>query len=201
MQKLLIATKNPGKFHEITNSLGELPYEYVFLNDLGVEDSDFVEDGKTFKENALKKAKYYFGKTKLMTLGEDSGILVDALGGELGVKTRRWGAGESASDDEWLEVFVGRMTDEKNRDAKFVCAACLIDEKGNARDFEGETSGKITEKIMAPILKGLPLSSVFLPNGFDNVYAALSTEEKNMVSHRGKAMAKVALFLGSHDKS
>lgn len=155
---------------------------------------EFEEDGATFKENAAKKAKFYAEKTGLMTLAEDSGILVEALKGGLGVKTRRWGAGEKASDEEWVEFFLGRMEGIVDRRAKFVCCACLVD-KGGETFFEGETLGNITEKLMAPILKGLPLSSCFLPNGCDKVYAALSHEEKNRISHRGKAMNQVREFL------
>ncbi|MFH1218663.1 MAG: non-canonical purine NTP pyrophosphatase, partial [Candidatus Peregrinibacteria bacterium] len=91
-KKILIATTNPGKFHEIMEVLGGLPFEFVFLGDLDVAAAaiagragDFVEDGETFYENAVKKAEYFSGKTGLMALAEDSGILVDSLSGELGV--------------------------------------------------------------------------------------------------------------------
>ena len=94
MKKLLVATKNKGKFGEILNILKDGGFELVFLGDLEVDDADFVEDGETFEENACKKAEYFSDKLGMMTLAEDSGLLVDALEGELGVQTRRWGAGE-----------------------------------------------------------------------------------------------------------
>lgn len=193
-----MATKNHGKFLEISEALKTLNgclFKLVFLRDVSVIYGDFVEDGETFAENAFKKASYYFGKTGILTLAEDSGIIVDALRDELGVKTRRWGAGESASDEEWLEYFMSRMSGVVDRGAKFVCSACVCGEEIR-EGFEGETYGKITEKIMVPILKGLPLSSCFLPDGRDKVYAALSSEEKNKISHRGKAMVAVLKFLG-----
>lgn len=186
----MIATKNPGKYIEILEGLRGLPFEFVFLKDLRLEDSDFCEDGETFEENARKKAKYFFEKTGLLTFAEDSGLLVDALKGELGVRTRRWGAGEKASDREWIDFFMKRMEKEKNRAAKFVCDACLFGE-GVDEIFVGETWGVITEEIMCPIKKGIPLSSCFMPEGSDKVYAALSDEGKNKISHRGKALAKV----------
>ena len=200
MQELLLATKNPGKFEEIKEALKGLPFQFVFLRDLVfggvIDDSCFVEDGHTFFENAEKQARYYGEKTGLVTLGEDSGILVDALEGELGVQTRRWGAGEKVSDKKWIEYFLERMKDvpENERGAKFVCCACVF-VRGKVSLFEGETCGRITGKLMATIKEGVPLSSCFIPDGLDKVYAALSPGEKNRVSHRGKAMAKVREML------
>lgn len=194
MRELLVATKNPGKFREISEALLGVDVELRFLGDLSVSDDDFLEDGETFAENAFKKAKYYSEKTGLLTLAEDSGIWVEALAGELGVKTRRWGAGEAASDEEWIGYFMSRMEGVVERGARFVCCACLVDSDIRV-DFEGDTDGVITNKLMAPILKGLPLSSCFLPNGCEKVYAALSAEEKNEISHRGKAILGVKKWL------
>lgn len=220
MPELLIATKNPGKFREIREILDGLDWKFLFLVDFlealkrdaaaeifesgatlealergpaGI--SDFLEDGQTFQENALKKAKYYFERTGFLTLAEDSGILVEALKGELGVKTRRWGLGETASDQEWVRYFLDKMEPEQNRGAEFVCSACLYG-KGICEFFEGKTRGSITEQLEAQILPGIPLSSCFRPQGMGKVYAALSLEEKNKVSHRGKAMLKVREWLG-----
>lgn len=198
MQKLLIATKNPGKFGEITGVLRGLPFEFLFLKDLPFGSRDFEEAGETFCENALGKARHFAGLSGFLTLAEDSGILIDAFPGEFGVKTRRWGLGESASDGEWIEHFMKTMESVpgKKRGAKFVCHAVLVD--GDKEfSFEGETSGVITRKLMAPILPGLPLSSCFMPSGFDRVYAALSREEKNAISHRGQAISKARRFLES----
>jgi len=242
--KILIATKNRGKFNEIAGVLRDVSLkdgegvELGFLGDLKVEDSDFVEDGVTHEENARKKAKYYFervltgevlmgdgsgsdgdwsgsrevrgnsgGERKIpqsfdFVIGEDSGIYVDALAGEMGVQTRRWGAGENATDKKWLEYFMKRMGSlapgDSDRGAKFVCNACLIgnlDGELIEKCFEGETYGEITHEIGAELLPGLPLSSVFLQDGYDKVYAALSTADKNKISHRGQAIGKVRDFL------
>lgn len=152
------------------------------------------ENGSSFKENAYIKARHFYDLAGILTLAEDSGIMVAALEGELGVKTRRFGAGENASDEEWMDFFMKRMKGVKNRDAKFVCSACLLGQ-GIEEFFEGETRGKIAEKLMAPISPGIPLSSCFIPEGFDTVYANLDVAGKNKISHRGKAMAKVKEFL------
>ena len=99
MEKLLIATRNPGKFKELKVIMGDVPYEIVSLEDLGVL-GDVEEDGETYEENAFKKARFFSeGASGILTLSDDSGLEVDALKGELGLKTRRWGKGESASDE------------------------------------------------------------------------------------------------------
>lgn len=170
-------------------------FRLIFLRDLSIEDGDFFEDGETFEDNAYKKAAYYAAKTGLLTLGEDSGILVDAFPDELGVKTRRWGAGEKASDQEWLDHFMARMEGVEGRGAKFVCNACLVGEGEVRACFEGDTLGEITLGVEGPMLEGIPLSAVFRPKGYDKVYSALTTAEKNGISHRGKALAKIREFL------
>lgn len=197
MQELLIATSNPGKYREIMEVLGDLPMKISFLGDLDVSDEGLLEDGETFAENAYKKAAFFHDKTGMLTLSEDSGILVDALLGELGVKTRRWGAGEQASDEEWIEHFLERMAGEELKTAKFVCCGCLFGGDEPVY-FEGETCGVLTEKLMAPILPGIPISSCFVPEGKDRVYAALSVDEKNQISHRGKATHKLKEHLRSN---
>lgn len=196
-KQLLVATSNKGKFKEICEILGHLPYKILALPDLGLT-GDYEEMGETFEENALGKAKYYAEKSGIMTIAEDSGILVEALKGELGVKTRRWGKGENANDEEWIEHFLEIMKqfpNEKQRKASFVCCSALVVGDGESFVFEGRTDGVITPNLEAPIQHGLPLSSCFIPEGFEKVYAALAIDEKNRVSHRGKAMQALSDFL------
>lgn len=191
--KLLIATHNPGKFSEIQAILQNLGHELCSLTELGIE-ADYPEEGHTFAANAVGKAEFYHGLSGLPTVADDSGIFVEALANELGVKTRRWGAGESASDEEWLDFFMQRMEGESNRRAKFVCAAAYVNGTQN-EVFEGETEGQITETVLVPVKRGIPLSSVFLADGCASVYSALSEAEKNALSHRGKAMRQLFEFL------
>lgn len=193
---ILIATQNSGKFHEILAVLGDLPIQFIFLGDR-THTFDFEETGATFEENAADKARFFAEKTGFPTLGEDSGIFVSALKGEMGVMTRRWGKGESATDTEWLKYFLHRMRHFPNqRSAEFVCAAAIYFE-GSVFVFTGFCQGEITFEIEAPIISGLPLSSVFRPRGSDRVYAGLTPEEKARISHRGIALAKVKGFLRS----
>ena len=186
MKKILIATGNQGKAGEMLEVLSDLLIEFVTLKDLGLK-NDAVEDGVTHEENALKKAVHFYKKTGLPTLGEDSGIHVDALEGELGIHTRRWGAGEEASDQEWLDYFLDRMMQESNKKASFYCATALIfDDLQEV--FTGKTSGYLKSEPQCDIPYGIPVSALFVPDGSDKVYAQLSKQEKNQVSHRGKAM-------------
>ncbi|MBI5414115.1 non-canonical purine NTP pyrophosphatase [Candidatus Peregrinibacteria bacterium] len=209
-KKLLIATGNKGKYKEIMEVLHDLEgFEFVSLADLHLI-NDAEEDGKTYEENSLKKAKHFFKKIGLITLSEDSGIEIEALKDELGVKTRRWGAGENASDKEWLVYFLERMRHEKNKRAKFICVSTIMWAyeghdliSGVARprathkmiQFRGETWGTLLDSPQCEIPHGIPISSVFLPDGEKEVYAVLSPHEKNKISHRGKAMHEVKKFL------
>ncbi|HBB03207.1 MAG: RdgB/HAM1 family non-canonical purine NTP pyrophosphatase, dITP/XTP pyrophosphatase [Candidatus Peregrinibacteria bacterium GW2011_GWF2_38_29] len=188
---LLIGTSNPGKFNEIKEVLHGLPLKFIMPQDLGIKDSPH-ESGKTYKANAKIKAKFYFEKSGgINTLAEDSGIEIHALPNALGHKTRRWGKGEKASDAEWLTHFLKQMSrvSESKRTAEFKCTAVLIWNK-KTHIFEGSCKGKITHGPEAPILKGLPLSSCFRPDGQKKVYAALSAHAKNKISHRGQATSK-----------
>lgn len=191
--KLLIATTNPGKFHEIQAIFAGSPFELIFLGDLDVS-KELEETGAHYSDNAMLKAKHFHALTKLPTIGEDSGIEIDALKNELGVKTRRWGAGEKASDQEWLDHFMDRMKDEKNRTAKFIAHVAYFDASKQIM-FDGSTEGTIAEAVEAPVKKGIPLSSVFRVNGQTKVYAAMNEEEKNAISHRGKAVKKMRAWL------
>lgn len=199
MKDFLIATGNPGKFREIAAILEEVPVTLRGLSDLGIS-TEFSEEGDTFESIARAKATHFANASKLPTLAEDSGIFVDALPGELGVRTRRWGAPYTGiTDEEWITYFLHRMKDipPAKRAARFVCAACIV-YNNVPYFFMGQTRGFITQELQAPIHKGLPLSSCFVPEGCTTVYAALSLQEKEKVSHRGKALSHAKKFLLSH---
>lgn len=196
MKQLLIATGNHGKFEEISSSLAGLSLKLLSLKDINLQIPEEVEDGTSYEKNAYKKAYYCAKKSGMMTLADDSGLVVEALKGELGICTRRWGAGPKASDEEWLDYFLKKMKKEENRTAEFVCCICLVDEQGSIiTKSRAETKGTITKMIEAPIKKGVPLSSVFKVDGCNIVHSAMNLEEKNKVSHRGKAMLQIKEFL------
>lgn len=197
MQKILIATTNKGKFKELMEVLGDLPFKFVSLTDEGIT-GDVEETGKTYEENALLKAAHFGQIANLPTIADDSGIHIDALEGELGVKTRRWGAGEKATDEEWLDFFLKRMASEKNRRAEFVSAIALWHPKTAPLIFRGECTGVILSEPQVELEHGIPLSAVFLADGQTKVFSALSKDEKNAISHRGKAIKKCAEHLMRH---
>lgn len=194
MQKILIATHNFGKYKELMEVLEDLPFKFVSLNDEKIED-DVEEDGDSFEANAIIKAEFFSRLTGLPTISDDSGIHVDALAGELGVKTRRWGAGAEATDEEWLAHFLDRMASEKNRRAEFVACIAFAHPHAETVTFRGECVGQILDKPKTEIQHGIPLSSVFLPDGKDTVYSAMSKAEKNEISHRGLAIKKCHQYL------
>lgn len=182
---------------EVRDALQGLPLEILAPADFGITESPY-ETGETFKENARQKAWFYFERSKGMpTLADDSGIIVEALKNELGIHTRRWGAGQEASDHHWITFFLERIREEQNKHARFVCTLCFVEAKGEEHVFEGCCDGTITNETEADYLPGLPISACFKPNGYDQVYAAIPVEEKNRISHRGKALQKFSQFLQS----
>lgn len=196
MMKLLIATTNEGKKNEILSFLGKMNgIEFLSLTDLENIPEDPEETGTTYSQNAQQKAEYYANVTGFSTLAEDSGIEVDALKGELGIKTRRWGAGPNATDQEWIDVFLERMKNETNRNARFFCSACLILPNSEPKLFEGTCQGTVLQKTHVQLEKGIPLSSYFVPEGKKEVFSFLSQDEKNSISHRGMAIGKVKKYL------
>ncbi|MBN1258988.1 non-canonical purine NTP pyrophosphatase [Candidatus Peregrinibacteria bacterium] len=197
MQKILVATHNYGKFKELMEVLHDLPFKFVSLNDEKIGE-DVHEGGETYEENAMIKAEFFGKKTGLPTIADDSGIMADALAGELGVKTRRWGAGEKANDKEWLDYFLKRLAKEQNRRAEFISVVAFYRPGEETLTFRGECKGVILPEPQVALEPGIPLSAVFLPDGKDKVFSALGKHEKNAISHRGQAIRKCHDFLLKH---
>jgi XTP/dITP diphosphohydrolase len=195
--KILIATHNFGKFKELMEVLGDLPFKFVSLNDENVNE-EAEEHGETYEQNAILKAEFYGRKTGLPAIADDSGILVEAIEGSLGVHTRRWGAGEKATDEEWLDFFLNRMYSEKNRNATFVSVVAFYQPGKETMTFRGECKGTILPEPQVKVEHGIPLSAVFLPEGKNKVFSALDKHEKNEVSHRGKAIKQCHNYLLKH---
>lgn len=194
--QLLAGTANIGKVREIRDALRGLPLTILTPPEVRIADAPH-EHGSTYAENALLKARWYNERSGLPTIADDSGIIIDALAGELGVHTRRWGAGAEATDAEWIAYFLHRMEAEHNRRARFLCAIAYIDDQGRDHCFEGTCEGTITHALEAPILPGLPLSSCFKPDGSSLVYSAMNSEQKNSTSHRGRALSRLQEHLAS----
>ena len=194
--QLLIATTNPGKVTEIREVIGHLEIQILGLHDLGIT-TDVEETGQTYFDNAKIKAEFFFKEavSNIPTIAEDSGIVVDALKDQLGVQTRRWGAGAKASDQEWIDYFLQVMANHpEQRQARFISHLYFTDGT-QSHDFCGETEGVITETLEADIQPGIPISACFKPLGSNKVYSAMTKTEKNQISHRGKATHAFKDFL------
>jgi XTP/dITP diphosphohydrolase len=189
MNRLLLATSNRGKIAEYRQILNGLPYEFVGLKDLGIN-SDVKEDYSTYRENALHKAKEYAEISGLMTLADDSGLEVDALGGEPGVLSARY-AGENATDMDRVDLLLANLKDVplEKRTAKFVCVIALTLPGGKSELYYGECSGLITFEPAGE--NGFGYDPVFYFPGLEKSMAELPPEIKNRVSHRGKAAESV----------
>lgn len=192
--KLLIGTNNPGKVREVHECIAHLPVTIVTPENMGISGKP-EEDGVTFAENALRKARYFSHNALLPTIADDSGILVNALPGELGVTTRRWGLGPDVSDQEWIAYFLQKMRGVTDRRATFHSVIAFIDGEKQEHLFEGRCDGVITETLEAEVPLGLPFDACFRPNSFDVVYGALTRTQKNAISHRGTALQKFCTFL------
>lgn len=187
--KIVFATSNPHKLQElqkITEAFGVENIEFV----LPPKGFDPIEDGKTFEENSLIKAKEANRLTGMLALADDSGLCVEALDGAPGIYSARYANTPQARIDKLLKVLDGK----ENRNAKFVCAMTLVGERGEVLySVKGECLGKIS-KIQAGT-GGFGYDPIFLVDGKNGkTMAEFSAEEKNEISHRGQALRQVLEF-------
>ena len=191
MKRLLVATSNEKKRREIETLLKDLgKIEVLTFEDLTGEAPMVVENGKTFRENAIKKAvivsKFFDG----LVLADDSGLEVSALGGKPGVRSARF-ARTKATDEENTAKLLKLLEKfpDGEREARFVCHIALAKDGTLLESFEGKAEGKI---IRAPKGKnGFGYDPVFIPDGHDRTYAEMAASYKNRISHRGEALRKV----------
>lgn len=187
-KNLLLATRNPYKKKELQEILAHLDINIIGLDELGAV-PEVEEDGLTFEENALKKAGMTAAMTGYMCLADDSGLVVDFLGGKPGIYSARF-AGEKASDEEnnqkLLDMLAG--VPPENRTARFVCVIAICDPQGRNATVAGCCKGKILPALQGKA--GFGYDPLFVPDGYKQTFAELSAEEKNKISHRGKALVK-----------
>ena len=196
---LALATQNRGKVEELRVLLAGLDVDVVPMKDLVRPDFHVIEDGATFEENALKKARAVAQATMMLTLADDSGLEVDALNGAPGVRSARY-ASERATDAENNAALLSALESTPNATgdapARFRCVLALIDPfvcDGEPYIVEGVCEGKITRTPRGS--GGFGYDPLFLVEGTDKTMAELSEEEKNRISHRSKAMTKLRLTL------
>ena len=191
-RRLLVATGSAHKLIELQRLFGDLPIDLVTLRDVGITD-EAPEDGATFEENALQKARWYAEASSEWTLADDSGLEVAALNGAPGVYTRRY-AGPDATDQQNYEKLLTEIAGVADRSARFVCTMALIDPvNGSARTFRGECPGTLTTAPRGEF--GFGYDPIFEVGG--RTMAERAPAEKDALSHRGRAAALVAAALRS----
>lgn len=197
--KVIAATKNKGKIREMMEILSPLGIEIISQQELGIE-VDVEETGDTFEKNALIKARAVAMVCDYPILADDSGICVDALGGAPGVRSARY-AGDYASDNDRINKLLKELGDNENRNAKFVTSVAFIMPDGTEITAEGEVNGEIMHEPMGD--NGFGYDPIFYSYELKKAFAQASDEEKNSVSHRGRALralcTKLTEYLESED--
>jgi len=189
MRKLVIATRNKGKFKEIKDILEPINFELKSLIDFK-DIPEVKEDRNTFKENAIKKAKEISRLTGILSISDDSGLEVEALGGKPGVYSSRF-SGPDATDEKNIKKLIQLLKDipVEKRAARFVCQAVLADKDRILFITTGICKGKIILKPRGNY--GFGYDPVFVPEGHDKIFAELGPKVKNKISHRVKAFRKM----------
>ena len=192
-KELLLATTNPGKINELKSHLTRLSFQILSLRDLDL-DMVYPETGRTFMENARGKGLFYSQHCEYLTLAEDSGLVIDHLDGAPGVFSSRF-AGPKATDEENLQkaLFLLEGLPWEKRSARFVSSMVLC-EKGNIiKEIEEKVEGFITTKKRGS--GGFGYDPIFFYPPLNKTFAELIPEEKNVVSHRGRALTRLSSFL------
>ncbi|MEX0771120.1 MAG: RdgB/HAM1 family non-canonical purine NTP pyrophosphatase [Balneolaceae bacterium] len=189
LSRIFLASANPNKIQELQEMLS--PLEIELRSTLDIEENvEVVEDLPTLEGNALKKAKFWYQRTGIPSLSDDTGLEVEALGGEPGVYSARYAGPDATYEDNVLKL-LEEMKGIENRSARFRTVVALVSEKELL--FEGVCEGEI---ILQPRgERGFGYDPVFLPDGFNRTFAELNAEEKNRISHRGRALQKLIGFL------
>lgn len=188
---IVFATGNPHKISEV-NDLLDGQFEVLGLADIGCP-LDLPETSPTIPGNALQKARYVYENYHVNCFSEDTGLEIEALGGEPGVLSARY-AGEGKNAEDNMELVLRKMADEPNRKARFYTVIALILD-GKEHLFEGIAEGQIRYEKSGT--EGFGYDPIFQPNGFGVTFAELTKAEKNAISHRGKAVRKLVEFLTS----
>ncbi len=185
MSSLLVATTNPGKLREYREIFAGLPFDLTTLTEQGI-DLEVEETGANFAENALLKARAYAQASGLLTLADDSGLEIDALGGEPGVRSARWPTPDTPYPERFTLIFarLARLPPEQ-RTARFRCAIALAQPDGWHEVVEGVVEGIIVDAPRGA--NGFGYDPIFYVPALGSTTAELAPEAKHRISHRGRA--------------
>ncbi len=185
--KLVLASDNKNKLREFRTLFENFGVELLSKAESGFTD-EVEETGETFAENARIKAETVMHATGFAAIADDSGLCVDALGGAPGVRSARYTGNHADSDADRYELLLRNLGEREDRSARFVCSLCCAFPNGDILTAEGACEGTI---LFAPRGgNGFGYDPVFRPDGFDRSMAELTMEDKNAISHRGKALAQ-----------
>jgi len=189
MRKLVFATNNDHKLRELRQIVPS-EFELVSLNDIGCTD-DIPETGTTLEVNAAQKSFYIWNKYSINCFADDTGLEIEALENEPGVYSARY-AGEDKSPEDNLLKVLEKMANITNRKARFRCVVSLVID-GAEKQFEGIVEGKILTAKQGEA--GFGYDPIFMPDGYNQSFAEMSAEDKNLISHRGRAVNKLVDYL------
>lgn len=195
--KLVFATNNTHKLREIREILGDR-FDVLSLADIGCHE-DIPEDGATLEENSEAKALYVFNHYGYDCFADDTGLEVDALGGEPGVHSARYAEGTDHDSEANMRKLLTKLGNNNNRKARFRTVITLIRKRHGESDgmrkdcFCGEVEGTIAHEKHGT--EGFGYDPIFVPDGYDQSFAELGEAVKNQISHRGRAVRKLAEFL------
>ena len=195
--RLLLGTANEGKMVELRRILAGLDLDLVSLDELSERPPDPSEDAPTYRENAAHKAETYLRATGIATVADDSGLEVDALGGAPGVRSRRY-FGEDVLAGQRNAMLLGLLDGVEDRGARFVCVVALALPDGGTETFDGEVRGEIAPAPSGA--RGFGFDPLFVMQGDGRTMAQLPDDEKDRVSHRGLAVAKLRARLGGEPR-
>jgi len=187
--KLCFATNNSHKLKEIQALLGD-QFELVTLNDIGC-DTEIPEPYDTIAENSKGKAVYVYDHFSMNCFADDTGLVVDALGGEPGVFSARYAGPQRDSDDN-IALLLDNLSSKTDRTARFITVITLAID-GEYYEFEGTVEGKIIKEKRGT--NGFGYDPVFVPDGYDRTFAEMTLSEKSLLSHRSRAFSKLVGFL------
>lgn len=193
MNEIIIATNNQNKVREMKEKLAHFGINVISQKEAGVS-IDVEETGETFKENAEIKAKAIYEILKKPVIADDSGLCIDYLDGAPGIHSHRF-AGENATDLDRINIVLEKLKEvpKEKRTARFRCAVCFIDDKGEEHIFEDKAEGVIGFEPKGS--NGFGFDPIFHYEGDERSFAEYSPEEKNAVSHRGKAVAQFIEYI------
>ena len=199
--KIVFATNNRNKLAEIRSILGDR-FEIVSLKDIGC-DVDIPETGTTLEENAMQKARYIYDNYGLSVFADDTGLEVDALGGAPGIYSARYAGGAGHDSEANMTKLLAELGENNNRKARFRTVIALLLKNDSAADnnrtkpdeqlFEGIAEGEIIRERRGG--EGFGYDPIFMPQGYDKTFAELGLDVKNKISHRAKAVERLAEYL------